>query len=94
MHFAKLKTLQTWNSSFDLVAVFAISLSTVSLVLPSNQTSEKEKGWKESIYFPVGKTTKKKSLKEYIFINSTLKIQCYIVKNTLLFGDFAHWVRG
>jgi len=34
--------------------------------------------------FPVSKITKKKSLKECVFINSRLKIQCHIVKNTLL----------
>jgi len=31
-------------------------------------------------------------------INSALKIQCFVVKNTLLqtafFGDFAHWENG
>jgi len=26
------------------------------------------------------------------FVNSALKIQCYVVKNTeCFFGDFAHW---
>jgi len=34
------------------------------------------------------------SLKEYVFVNSAFKIQCYIVKKKLIqtvFGDFAHW---
>jgi len=42
---------------------------------------------------PVGKIAKKKS-KGLRFVNSALKIQCHIVKNTLtdcFFGDFAHW---
>jgi len=35
---------------------------------------------------------KKNSLKECVFVNSELKIQCYVVKNTLLqTADFAHW---
>jgi len=33
---------------------------------------------------PVGKTAKKYSLKECVFVNLTLKIQCNVVKNTLL----------
>jgi len=33
---------------------------------------------------PVGKNTKKKnSLKECAFVNSALKIQCHVVKNTV-----------
>jgi len=36
----------------------------------------------------------KNSLKECVFVNSTLKVQCYIVKkkhyHRLIFGDFAH----
>jgi len=32
---------------------------------------------------PVGKITKK-SLKECVFVNTALKLQCHIVKNTLL----------
>jgi len=41
----------------------------------------------------VGKIAKK-SLKERIFVNSALKMQCHVVKNTdCIFGDFAHWVR-
>jgi len=36
-----------------------------------------------------------KSLKEYGFVNSALKVQCHVVKTTLLqtasFGDFTHW---
>jgi len=46
-------------------------------------------------FVPVGKIAKKNSQKECIFVNSALKIQCHIVKSTLLqtafFGDFAHW---
>jgi len=34
--------------------------------------------------FPVGKIAKKSSLKECVFINSAFKIQCHVVKNTLL----------
>jgi len=43
----------------------------------------------------VGKIAKKTVLKEYVFLNSSLKIQCHVVKYTprdCLFGDFAHWV--
>jgi len=34
--------------------------------------------------YPVGIIAKKCNLKECVFVNSALKIQC--------FGDFAHWV--
>jgi len=43
---------------------------------------------------PSGQNSQKYSLKECDIVNSRLKIQCHIVKNTLLdclFGDFAHW---
>jgi len=37
----------------------------------------------------------KNILKECVFVDSVLKIQCHVVKNTLLqtvfFGNFAHW---
>jgi len=33
---------------------------------------------------PVGKITKKNSLNECVFVNSALKLQCPIVKSTLL----------
>jgi len=36
-----------------------------------------------SITYPVGKIAKK-SLKGCVFVNSALKIQCRIVKNTLI----------
>jgi len=39
----------------------------------------------------VGKIAKIKQ-SEGVFVNSALKIQCYVVKNTeYFFGDFAHW---
>jgi len=45
---------------------------------------------------PSGQNRQKNSLKVCIFVNSALKLQCHIIKNTLLqtdfFGDFAHWV--
>jgi len=57
----------------------------------SNHNGNSNKG------FSVGKITKKNnSLKECVFVNLALKIQCHVVKNTLqqdyFFGDFAHWV--
>jgi len=36
----------------------------------------------------------KNSLKKCVFVNSALKIQFHVLKNTLLycfFGDFVHW---
>jgi len=50
--------------------------------------------WAEVFVFSVGKKSPKNSLKECVFVNSALKLQYHIVKNTsyrLLFGDFAHW---
>jgi len=44
---------------------------------------------------PVGKIAKRnRNRKETFFINSALKLQCHVVKYTLLdsfLGDFAHW---
>jgi len=40
------------------------------------------------IVHPVGKMAKN-SLKEWVFVNSALKIQCHIVKNTLLQTAFS-----
>jgi len=39
--------------------------------------------------FPVGKIAKKSSLNECVFVNSALKIQRHIVKNTLLQTAFS-----
>jgi len=35
----------------------------------------------------------KNSLKEYVFVNSALEIQCHDINNTLLqtFGNFSYW---
>jgi len=51
---------------------------------------------KKSVHFVIP-NCQKYSLKECVFVNLALKLQCHIVrKNTLLqtafFGDFAHWV--
>jgi len=40
-------------------------------------------------YFPVGKIAKKSSLKKSVFGNSALKIQCHVVKYTLLQTAFS-----
>jgi len=42
----------------------------------------------------VSKKSPKNSLKECIFVNSALKMQCYVVKSPTdcFFGNFANWV--
>jgi len=42
---------------------------------------------------PVGKIAKKNSLKEYVFVNSVLKILCHVVKNALLQNAFSAILR-
>jgi len=47
-------------------------------------------------FVPDGRARVRGRPKLRVFVNSALKIQCHVVKNTLLqtafFGDFAHWV--
>jgi len=51
---------------------FERKLSSLSIGHPSS-----------TFIFPVGKIAKKNTLKECSFVNSALKIQCHIIKNTL-----------
>jgi len=51
--------------------------------------------WFESFFIQWAKSPKH-ILKKCVFVNSSLKILCHVVKNALLqiacfFGDFAHW---
>jgi len=39
--------------------------------------------------FPVGKISNRNSLSECVFVNSALKRQCYVVKNSLLKTTFS-----
>jgi len=55
------------------------------------RTASRNLRLKKEHYIPSGQNHQKKQSEGVSFVNSTLKIQCHVVKNT--FGDFAHWVK-
>jgi len=64
---------------------------------PQHYTSSSIQVVSKELGIPVGKIAKKQSEGVPVFVNSALKIQCYIVSQKYtstdrFFGDFAHWV--